>query len=467
MSRLPGTDIMNRPHPRQPPSQLRRRRGATPAADRRRCYRLRPAAVFVLFLSCLAAAAGPRIAVSPNELDMGRIKPGAHSERQLTLANTGDAPLVIEGIMTSCPCATLSPLPAAAATLAPGESLQLTVRYEAGEDPAGSGAAIVIHSNDPNLPVVVTDLRFVVDVLVAVSPPDGIFWGFAPRGLPLSKELILAPGDVGKDIELLDVTASVPGITITSEMAEGPDVRFIRLNFGLATDVPLGTLDAVIRVRVRVGEEVARLSVPFRGEVLGDLDLSPPAIIKTRIARMQGEKISEVTVSSATGAKPPDIVGVMARGPITAVIERNADAEGNMIGIYVAENAPGGPQSATVYVMTTSKDEPIVAVPVYFRVDPPVVCEPGQPVLHATDGPREIRLRHRHGGQVRVTGLRYEPDSLWAEILVPIQEDADRPAIVSVRPAAAVTPKKRGTLLVIQTDVPGAEQIAVPMMVLP
>jgi hypothetical protein len=317
------------------------------------------------------------------------------------------------------------------------------------------------------MPAVVTDLRVFVDALVVIFPPDGVHWGLAPRGFPLTKDLMIAPGDIRKDIELLSVACSVPGVIIESEKVEQADRRFIRLTFALDPGLPLASLDAQLTARVRVGEEVADLAIPFRGDVLGDLFLSPPAIISPKTAYAQGQKISEITVRSSTGGIAPEIVGAMAVGPVRALIDKNGGIDRRVIGVYAAENAPGGPQSGTIYVMTTSKDEPIVAIPIYFRMGSPIACEPEQVVLHEAGSPQEIGIRHLSKGAVGIKGLRFEPDSLYAEIRQATQVAADRPAIVSVGPAAKVNPEKRSTILVIETDVPGAERLTIPVMVFP
>jgi hypothetical protein len=427
----------------------------------------RPAAALASLLLFPSAFADPRIAITPEELEMGHVKQGGRSETQLTVTNAGDAPLVIQRIVTSCPCATVSPLPTSEAQLAPGESVDLTLRYTADEDPAGGGAAVAIYSNDPATPVLVKDLRLVIDRLVRISPPEGIHWGLAPRGQPLPKELVIAPGDARTDIELLDATTDVPGIRITSEKIERPDARFVRLTFALDADVPVGTLDAALRVHVRVGDEQTRLSIPFRGEVIGDLLVSPPAIVSPKTKREQGQKISEITLGSTTGGSAPAFVGAVVVGPVRALVEPDTGPERHRIGVYVAENAPGGPQSATVFVMTRSEDEPIVAVPVWFYVAPPVLCEPEQLVIRENGSPREIDLHRSGGGAVRIKNVRYETDALRVDVRSSGQQRKGGVTTLSVASATGLTPEKRSTMLVVETDVPGAERLRIPVMVLP
>ena len=398
---------------------------------------------------------------------MGRVKQGRVSEKPLTVKNLGDSPLVIESLASSCPCATVSPLSQADSTVPPGDSRVLSVRYTADERAGDSGATIEIHSNDPDLPVIVADLNVFIEMPVVIYPPDGVHWGLAPRGFPLNKALMIGPGDIAKDIELMSVRCSVPGVRIESERVEEADRRYLRLTFALGADLPLGSLDAELIARVRVGEEVTDLSIPFRGNVVGDLLLSPPAIVSPKTAYSQGQRISEITVRSSTGGIAPEVVGAMAVGPVKALIEKKEVSDRHVIGVYAAQNAPSGPQSATVYVMTTSRDEPIVAVPIYFRMGSSVACEPDRLVLHEAGPAREIRVRHLQGGTLRIKNLRFEADSLYAEVREAEQETADRPAIVSAGSARNFNPQKRSTILVIETDAPGAERLIVPVMVLP
>jgi hypothetical protein len=57
---------------------------------------LRGVLLALLSLASFGVAAGPRIAISPEELDMGRVKQGAFAERKLSVKNLGDAPLVVQ-----------------------------------------------------------------------------------------------------------------------------------------------------------------------------------------------------------------------------------------------------------------------------------------------------------------------------------------------------------------------------------
>lgn len=424
--------------------------------------------VLALVLWSTMVSAAPKIFVDPSELDMGRVRQGESVEKDLEVRNVGDQPLVIDHLTSSCPCATFKALPPEASTIEPGGMRAITIKYTPDAREGDSGAAMVVYSNDPETPALVVDLKVFIEVLVSVRPPGGVHWGLAPRGFPLKKDLIIAPGDPANDITLLDIQCEQAGVIIHSEKLARPEARVLKITFDLAPETPLGPLATAVKARVRVGEEEADLLVPFKGEVLGDMFLSPPAIISPKTAYAQGQKISQITIQSSTGGAPPDVLGAMAVGPISAVISKNVDATQHTVAIHAAENAPPGPQSGTVYVMTTSADQPIVAVPIYFRMGSPVVFEPDQVVLHPGDHtPVQLKVSDAVRGALTIMNTRFEPDCIEVRLVRPQQTGPEEPAILAVQPAATPDPAKLTTILVVETDAPGAQALNVPILILP
>ncbi|HEX9188383.1 MAG TPA: DUF1573 domain-containing protein, partial [Vicinamibacteria bacterium] len=50
------------------------------------------------------APPAPRIRVEPESFDFGKARPGKVLRKEFTIRNFGDAPLVIEGVRTTCGC---------------------------------------------------------------------------------------------------------------------------------------------------------------------------------------------------------------------------------------------------------------------------------------------------------------------------------------------------------------------------
>ncbi len=74
-----------------------------------------------------AQASGPMISFDTDTIDYGEITKGSDGVRTFTFENTGDAPLEIQGVRSSCGC-TIPKKPEA--PIAPGEKGEITVRYD-------------------------------------------------------------------------------------------------------------------------------------------------------------------------------------------------------------------------------------------------------------------------------------------------------------------------------------------------
>ncbi len=74
-----------------------------------------------------AQASGPMISFDMDTIDYGEVAKGSEGIRTFVFENTGDAPLMIEGVRSSCGC-TIPKKPEK--PIAPGEKGEITVRYD-------------------------------------------------------------------------------------------------------------------------------------------------------------------------------------------------------------------------------------------------------------------------------------------------------------------------------------------------
>jgi hypothetical protein len=92
---------------------------------------MKKAILFILLifapLVLSAQASGPMISFEMETIDYGEIIKGSDGFRTFTFENTGDAPLEIQGVRSSCGC-TIPKKPEA--PIAPGEKGEITVRYD-------------------------------------------------------------------------------------------------------------------------------------------------------------------------------------------------------------------------------------------------------------------------------------------------------------------------------------------------
>jgi len=101
----------------------------------------------LLLFSAMAASAGPVIKITPSAYDFGDLKEGVKAVYDFTIENTGDAPLNISRVKTSCGC-TASDVQKS--VLAPGETTALKVEYNTEGRPGRFTKKVTIFSDDPN-----------------------------------------------------------------------------------------------------------------------------------------------------------------------------------------------------------------------------------------------------------------------------------------------------------------------------
>ena len=109
------------------------------------------------------AAGAPRLSAESTLLQLGEVVNGVVVERQVAVNNSGDAPLIVSEVLTTCGCttATLEPM-----TLAPGESGVLRIAFDSGaHGPELTGPVmrrVILVSNDPTQPEATVDLQAVI-----------------------------------------------------------------------------------------------------------------------------------------------------------------------------------------------------------------------------------------------------------------------------------------------------------------
>ena len=92
---------------------------------------MRKPILFILFifapLALTAQASGPMINFEIETIDYGEISKGSDGVRTFIFENTGNAPLEIQGVRSSCGC-TIPKKPKV--PIAPGDKGEITVKYD-------------------------------------------------------------------------------------------------------------------------------------------------------------------------------------------------------------------------------------------------------------------------------------------------------------------------------------------------
>ena len=91
----------------------------------------------------------PRIIVSEEEWDFGKVTRGEKPTHIFIVKNGGEGDLIIEGVKGSCPCIEAS---ISTNRIKPGESAELKVSYDTTDYVGKDEKHLHIYSNDPQVP---------------------------------------------------------------------------------------------------------------------------------------------------------------------------------------------------------------------------------------------------------------------------------------------------------------------------
>ncbi|HRI88427.1 MAG TPA: DUF1573 domain-containing protein [Candidatus Hydrogenedentes bacterium] len=423
--------------------------------------------ILLVALGAMPAMAGAKAVLGIEKLDFGTVLRGDVAVSSVPVRNDGDAPFGIIKVNSSCPCVIVEAPTGEKAVVQPGTTYDLPVRYDSKDRIGPQGAVIAIMTDDPENPALTLDVTAFVESLVVVRPPNGIVWGYVPRGNSLNKTLEFAPGNTKNDIELIEISVSHPSVTIATEKKSRGEERFISVSFTIAKDAPLGIIEAQLDARVRVAGEEAQISAPFRGEVIGDVLVSPPAIISPKTAYTLGQRISEITVQpSQSGGTLPKLLGAMATGSVKAFIVESTDDNKHTIAVHAGDNVGAGPQSGVVHVMTDSADQSITSIPVYFRMGASVVAKPESASIRER-GKQVVSIARAQGGAMKITNVGFEEDIVAVTIVQAESADPTAPASIEIAPKSPANPDRLSTIVVIETDAPGGARIHVPVAIFP
>jgi hypothetical protein len=122
----------------------------------------------LLAMAALLGAAGaeekappaPRIRVEPESFDFGKALPGKVLRKEFALRNFGDAPLLIEGVSTTCGCTAAL---ADERRVPPGGSTALRVSLETRKYSGRVERQVLVRSNDPKAPLLTVTVSATVE----------------------------------------------------------------------------------------------------------------------------------------------------------------------------------------------------------------------------------------------------------------------------------------------------------------
>lgn len=143
-----------------------------------RRWMLACAAFCTLLLLAFPVWAGPTVNVPKPDHDFGTIYQGENVRHAFSFSNSGNAPLTIEKVSSSCGCTAAL---ASAKTLAPGESGEIQTSFDSTRFRGAVSKTVYLYTNDPAQPMMQLHLNGKVQEEVALDPQMVNFGTVAPK----------------------------------------------------------------------------------------------------------------------------------------------------------------------------------------------------------------------------------------------------------------------------------------------
>ena len=226
-------------------------------------------AMFYLGLLATAAWAAPTAHVSQLEHDFGTILQGETVRHRFTFSNTGDAPLQVEKVSSSCGCTAAL---ASAKVLAPGESGEIQTSFDSARFRGDVSKTVYLYTNDPVRPMVQLQLKGVVREEVTLEPQLVNFGTVAPKKTVSAKVTLVNQGE--REVRLGKPETTAPELTASFDVEAVPPRGKATITLSLAPKPGQSRFSGYILFKAS-GSREHDLRIPVYAD-LGGRSASPP-----------------------------------------------------------------------------------------------------------------------------------------------------------------------------------------------
>jgi hypothetical protein len=191
--------------------------------------------------SALWASTGPRIKFDKPDFDFGNIYQEENVTHEFAFKNSGDAPLKLGKISSSCGCTAAYP---SGQEIAPGKTGSIRITFSAGRMRNKVSKHIYIDTNDTTNPRATLTFTGFIKRAVDIAP-FGIFLGTVKVGQSVEREVTIRPVDV-KSFRILEVRSNHQGVHVSDPEPINDEQGGYRIK------IRFGPLDAPTRINTTV-----------------------------------------------------------------------------------------------------------------------------------------------------------------------------------------------------------------------
>lgn len=301
----------------------------------------------------------PNISFVKPKHNFGEIFRGDKVEHIYKFKNIGKGELKINKVKTFCGC-TAAVIKSVNSSY--GETGEIKIIYKSKSDLGKVLKHITVISNDPDTPEYKLIISGNVIEEVVVEPRKVSF-----------DEILYGTG-VTKILSIKSVVD--PGFKIKQVVSNNPDIKVILkkdeikneyvLDASLNKDAKLGRLNSKITLHTN-SKRMPKVEIPCYGRIVGDISVYPPRIS----CGVVEEKIEKTVPVYATAYNMEVAINSVKIEPdfLKAEFSKIDDKIGTYkINVTLKKDAPVGRFTGGLKIFTTSKNQPVLEVPVYGMV---------------------------------------------------------------------------------------------------
>jgi hypothetical protein len=314
--------------------------------------------LFVVALNPGPALAGARIVLGERAIDFGMIAPGDLAVREIALANSGDAPLVVAEISAHDAAIRGG---ARADTIAPGDSTQIVVVAAPG-DSGSLETKLLVRTNDPQEPIAA--------VIVRASVARWHDIDATVRGLgetrPGARDVVKIPYRFrpGTDLRLAGSASTLPFLELEDRATADSVHRFVAVS--IAPSAAAGPYEGFVDLWI-AGSHPDTVRIAIRGAIVAQWRVQPHPYY--------------AAITKFTKSKPPPIRCERMATSAARIVEATSTLpgwsarlvtieEGRIYQITLVHEGESKEGLATgeVRIATSDKKQPLVIVPASILV---------------------------------------------------------------------------------------------------
>ncbi|MEE9487692.1 MAG: DUF1573 domain-containing protein [Candidatus Brocadiales bacterium] len=298
----------------------------------------------------------PRLTFEEDTYHFGDVYRGDKVSHSFVFENTGSDDLVIENVKTSCGCTVAAPT---RKSIPPGAAAMIEITLRTGSFRGDINKTITVISNDSENPNYILTVGAHVKEEV-VAKPRNLWLDQIKQGLSVTKDVEIKPVSDLK-LKITKARATSPLLKLRYKK-KGEENAYV-LSVTTRKDAPLGRFSGDIQVFTNSSKQ-RLLVIPFFGEITSDVSVFPEEV-SYGVVRRGEEVVKQILVTvHKNGIQlkdfklEPDYLSLQ-------VIPTDTKDYLHRLKITLGGDMPPGRFNGTLTIHTTSKDQPVLTIPIY------------------------------------------------------------------------------------------------------